>query len=89
LRSVTTRQFRRLLGDLPDDVRRQARQAYKRFRANPRHPGLRFKRVHATEPIFSVRVSREYRAVAIVKADTAVWFFIGHHDQYMQVLASL
>jgi len=43
LRSRRTRRFRALLAALPADVQRQARDAYQLFRANPRHPSLRFK----------------------------------------------
>jgi hypothetical protein len=44
--------FRKLFAALPQDVRDQARAAYRLFRANPRHPGLNFKRVHASDRLF-------------------------------------
>jgi hypothetical protein len=77
LRSKTTRRFRDNLHDLPEAIRRQARAGYLLFRDNPRHPGLQFKPVHSTLPIYSARISRDYRAVGVVSGDLVVWFFIG------------
>ena len=45
MNSRTTKQFRTLLGALPAQVRQQAREAYRLFRQNASHPGLRFKKV--------------------------------------------
>jgi hypothetical protein len=89
LKSFTTERFRRSLESLPPEVRAQARQAYGLFRDNPDHPGLRFKKVHPTQPIFSVRVTRDYRAVGVLKDDSIVWFFIGSHSEYTALLKGL
>ena len=40
----------------------------------PVTPGLRFKRVHRTEPVYSVRVSQGYRAVGVLQGDAIIWF---------------
>ena len=85
----TTERFRRAYAALPESVRRQARDAYRLFAQNPHHPGLRFKRVHATLPIYSARVNREYRAVGVRDGDEIVWFWIGAHDAYDQLLVRL
>ena len=87
--SKTTRSFRDDLRDLPDAIRRQARTAYLRFRDDPRHPSLQFKLVHATLPIYSARISRGYRAVGVFSGDLIVWFFIGSHAEYEQLLRRL
>src|SRR5690606_21977791 len=39
--------------------------------------GLRFKKVHASRPIYSVRVTRGYRALGILENETVTWFWIG------------
>ena len=75
--SRRTRRFHECFARLPSDIRNQARQAYRLFRDDPGHPGLRFKRVHQTEPIYSVRVSRGYRAVGVLRDDAIIWFWIG------------
>jgi hypothetical protein len=94
VRSRTTERFRRSFADLPRDVQQQAREAYARFRRDPFHTSLRFKQVHPTEPIFSARVSRDYRAVCIrfreeaADEDTVVWFWIGSHAEYEKVITN-
>ncbi len=87
--SRTTRRFREAYGRLPEHVRSRAREAYRRFRDDPAHPSLRFKRVHATQPIYAARVGLGYRALAVVDADIAVWFWIGTHAEYDQLLRTL
>jgi hypothetical protein len=87
VKSVTTARFRAALAQLPPQVQRQARRAYARFKRDPQHPSLRFRRVHPVRAIYSARVNREYRAVGIVEGDTIVWFWIGSHAEYDQLLA--
>ena len=74
MKSRLTRQFRRAFADLPDDVKERARDAYRLFRDNPDHPSLRFKRVHPTDPIYSVRIGLGYRAVGVMEGDTIYWY---------------
>ena len=89
MNSRTTRQFRELLAALPRHVRQQAREAYRLFRDNSRHPGLHFKRVHDDPPIFSARVGIGNRAVGVRDGDTIVWFWIGSHAEYDRLVAQL
>ncbi len=72
--SRITDRFRQCYRELPEDVQKEARNAYKRFKENPYHPGLRFKRVHSTRPIFSLRITRDYRAVGILQDKQMIWF---------------
>lgn len=58
-------------------------------RATPNHPSLRFKKVHATEPIYAARVGLGYRALVGLDGDVAVWFWIGTHADYDQLLRTL
>jgi hypothetical protein len=60
MNSRTTRGFRESFAALPLRVQRQARQAYRLFRDDPTHPGLRFKQVQADPPIYSARVGIGY-----------------------------
>ena len=82
MQSQTTRQFRRLLSDLPTDVQRAARRAYQLFRSNPAHPGLQFKKLEGGDNIYSARIGLEYRALAVMKKDRIVWYWIGSHSDY-------
>jgi len=70
-------------------VQDQARLAYRLFRDNPEHPSLRFKPVHATRPIYSARVGLGYRALAVRDGDAVIWFWIGSHADYDQLLKRL
>ena len=57
MNSVTTARFRKAYSHLPEHIQEQVRKAYKLWKKNPQHPGLQFKQVHDTEPVFSVRIS--------------------------------
>ncbi len=74
---------------LPKTVRQQTRLAYRRFQANPLHPGLRFRKVHENEPIYSARISRDVRALGLVEGETVTWFWIGSHAEYDRLLEQL
>lgn len=87
--SKTTRAFRELLAALPARVRDQARTPYSQFLQDPRHPGLQFKPIHATRPIFAVRIGIHYRALGAVAGDRVVWFWIGHHSIYDRLVKQL
>ncbi len=81
--------FRKAFDRLPPRVREQARGAFVRFAEDPQHPSLEFKQVHPSQPIFSVRVSRGYRALAYRRPDRWVWFWIGSHAEYDGLLKRL
>jgi hypothetical protein len=89
MNSHTTERFRRALAALPDDIRQQAREAYRLFRDNPQHPGLRFRQVHPTLPVYSARINADYRAVGIRTGETIVWFWVGKHSEYERLLRNL
>ena len=89
MNSRTTRLFRQMLSELPANIRRQAKEAYRLFRENSRHPSLQFKKVHNTEPIYAVRININYRAVGIVDNGEIIWFWIGPHTEYEKLLDKL
>jgi hypothetical protein len=73
---------------LPQTVREQARKAYRLWRDNPSHPGLHFKRIHSTQPLYSVRVSLGWRVVGLLENDAMTWFWIGSHTEYDRLIAT-
>ena len=90
MKSHTTAAFRKRFAALPSSLRDRARIAYRLFSIDPHHSSLHFKRVHATEPVYSARVGRSYRVVGLIEEDgVIVWFWIGPHEQYEKLLASL
>ncbi|GAB6888983.1 hypothetical protein JCM13304A_24870 [Desulfothermus okinawensis JCM 13304] len=87
--SHTTERFRKLLAQLPKQIQKQAKEAYIQFEKNPYHPGLRFKRVHSKLPIYSVRISRDYRALGIQRDGEIIWFWVGSHSDYDNILKEM
>jgi hypothetical protein len=85
MQSSTTPDFWRAYAELPLEVKRQARKAWRLWRANPRHSSLRFARRGS---YWSVRVSRGWRAVGRDHEGTLYWFWIGPHDEYEELLKS-
>jgi hypothetical protein len=82
VKSWRTVAFKRAFATLPKSVQRQARQAYKVFAKDPAYPGLQFKKVHASKPIYSVRIGLGYRALGTKSGDDMIWFWIGSHADY-------
>jgi len=82
MQSRTTRQFWRLFSHLPFDVQQEARRAYRLFQNNPAHPGLQFKKLEGEENIYSARIGLDYRALAVMRKNRVVWYWIGSHSDY-------
>ncbi|PSB11291.1 hypothetical protein C7B76_23425 [filamentous cyanobacterium CCP2] len=89
MKSRTTAEFRELFANLPKQVQDQTRAAYRQFKRDPSYPSLRFKKVHPTIPIYSARISRNYRAVGQLEGDTVIWFWVGSHAEYDRLLEQL
>ena len=89
MKSSTTTEFRKLFADLPEQVQQQTRAAYRQFKEDPSHPSLRFKKVHPDLPIYSARISKNYRAVGQLDGDTVIWFWVGSHAEYDKLLGQL
>jgi len=43
--------------------------------------------VSQARPVYSVRISHDYRAVGILQDAGIVWFWIGNHQDYDRLLA--
>jgi hypothetical protein len=89
MNSELTEEFLTCFARLPKSVREQARRAYRLWRANPSHPSLQFKRIHAHEPIFSARVGIGWRVLGLLQGNTITWFWIGSHAEYDILIARL
>lgn len=81
----TTADFWDCYGRLPAVVQRLADANDDLLRADPWHPSLHFKRVGR---LWSVRVGKGYRALAVAGDDGPVWFWIGSHAEYDRILAT-
>ena len=84
--SHTNNNFWKLYKKLPQNIRDTARKQYRLFVSDPYHASLHFKRVHSTRPIYSARITRNYRVVGVLEENIIVWFWIGSHDDYDRLL---
>ena len=66
------------------DVQALADKNFELLRNDPRHPSLRLKQIGE---LWSARVGRNYRALARPRPEGLVWFWIGPHDEYDQIIA--
>ncbi len=87
MKSRANARFWELFRELPVEVQDQAREAYRIFTVDPRHPGLQFKRVSQARPVYSVRVNRNHRAVGVMQGERITWYWIGNHEGYDRLLA--
>lgn len=89
MKSSVTRAFRKKLEELPTSVQDQAAKTYALWCSDPYHNSLQFKRVSQRQPIYSARVSLNYRVVGLLEDDHIYWFWIGTHTEYDDFLARL
>ena len=83
MHSTTTR-FWSCFYALPQDIQQVARKKYELLKQNPRHPCLHFKKVGK---LWSVRVSKNHRALAMEDGQGYVWVWIGTHEEYDRLLS--
>jgi hypothetical protein len=82
VKSRTTARFRTAFSELPKVFQDRAQRAYQVFAKGPKHPSLRFERVHPDQPILSVRITRDFRALGMLDGENILWFWIGSHADY-------
>lgn len=82
MKSATIPAFWARYEKLERDLKIQARKAFHLWMDNPFHPSLRFKCINRQENIWSVRITRGYRALGILERETVTWFWVGSHDDY-------
>jgi hypothetical protein len=68
---------------LPEHVRALADKNYALLKSDPKHPSLRLKK---TGDYWSVRVGIGYRALAVEIDEGLLWFWIGSHAQYDELI---
>ena len=83
MNSRATRSFWDAFNELSPEAQKQAVKQYRLWLASPRHPSVQFKKIGNK---WSARVSDNYRALGVMDGDTVVWFWIGTHARYDQLL---
>lgn len=89
MQSRTTKRFRKAFSDLPKHVRESAKNSFKRWLQNPELESLRFKKIHLNKQIYSVRVGRGWRALGVKEGEVMIWFWIGTHADYDNLIKKL
>ena len=64
---------------LPHEVRKLADKNFELLKQNAVHPSLHFKKV---SDYYSVRIGIRYRALGIEIDEGILWFWIGTHAEY-------
>lgn len=83
MKSSATRRFWQAFAGLPVPAQELARKNYRLWLADPRQPSLHFKKIKA---LWSVRIGRDHRALAIETSDGFCWVWIGSHADYEEML---
>ncbi len=83
MRHFTSPSFWKLYNRLPASVRDLADKQYLLLKSNPRHSSLRLKKVGK---FWSVRVGIHYRAAAVQIDEGLLWFWIGRHAEYDELV---
>jgi hypothetical protein len=84
VRHRTGRRFWQFYDRLPPEVQDVADKNFELLKKDPKHPSLHFKNVGR---IWSARVGIHHRAAAVQEGGDMVWFWIGRHDEYDQIIA--
>jgi hypothetical protein len=83
MKSRASSKFWKAYKELPQDIQRIAVKQYRLWVQDSSHSSLEFKKIHS---YWSCRITDSYRALAIVDQDTAIWFWIGTHAEYDQII---
>lgn len=68
---------------LPPRIQQLADKNFLLVKQDPQHPSLRLKKIGV---LWTARVGLHYRVLAKERAEGLVWFWIGHHSEYDQLL---
>ncbi|HEY5891837.1 MAG TPA: hypothetical protein VIT91_01280 [Chthoniobacterales bacterium] len=79
MNSSVTASFRKDFARLPGRIQVLAREKYRLWQRDPRHPSLHFKKVGE---YWSVRIDDNYRAIGRIFEGRMYWFRICAHDDY-------
>ena len=83
MKSRGTLEFWQLYRTLPPEIQRATRKAHAIFLENPaaRRTALGTSKIRSARA-WSVRITRDYRAVAVRSGDDWLWVWIGTHKEF-------
>jgi hypothetical protein len=81
--------FWTLYDALSVDTRARADKQFALLKVNPKHPSLRLKKIGERngDEIWSARVTLNHRALAIRRPYGFLWFWIGEHHAYEDLIS--
>ena len=68
---------------LPVEIQETADKNFQLLKRDPRHPSLQFKKVGK---VWSARVGRDHRALALEVPEGWLWIWIGPHKDYERMI---
>ena len=83
MKHVANPEFWESFHQLPIEIQINAKKCFKLLKENPYHPSLHFKNV---DGYYSVRIGKRYRAIGIESDNTIIWFWIGSHSNYDNII---
>ena len=85
--SKTHEEFWNCYNALPKAAQKLARDKFHLWQVDAFHSSLQFKEL--PKNVWSVRINQNYRALGRRKDNLMVWFWIGTHAEYDQLLKQL
>jgi hypothetical protein len=85
LKHFATSEFWFHYRQLPEEIRSLADKNFELLLSNSHHPSLHLKKIGI---FWSARVGLRYRALAKERTEGLVWFWIGPHGRYDQLIES-
>jgi len=86
LKSVRNPVFKKLYFNLPKEIQTQADKTFHLWKENRHHPSLHFKKIDDSPIMYSIRIGLNWRALCVQNLDTYIWFWIGSHEDYNQLI---
>ena len=84
MRVARTERFKRAYRKLSRENRDRARKVIRQLVEDPRHPGLRVRRIKGTRNVWEARVSRSCRLTFKAQGDTYLLRNIGEHNKVLK-----
>ena len=84
MKIARTERFKKSYRRLSPADRELVKKALRPLMENPRHPGLRVKRIKGTAGIWEARVSRSCRMTFEIRGDTYLLRNVGKHDETLK-----
>jgi len=84
-----TEAFWRVYEELTAEIRSRANKQFALLKSNPQHRSLQFKKIgesHGRE-VWSARVTLNFRALALKRDYGFLWFWIGDHERYEEMIS--